>query len=147
MKMVISFMSQKGQARDANLLFGILDTDNGNFENIKLNHLPNTNNFCHGMGMCYSDEYFCAAIIPIRERLTSNILTINLSTGEKKISYLYFAKAVHGITLLDKDRLLVNATQNDCIVELCLKNGHVVTEDLYHHFLDRVYWAEIRRRY
>ena len=146
-RIIISFMSQAGKARDANLLFGILNLTNGNLQRIGLNHLPNTNNFCHGMGICYNEEYFCAAIIPIRERLTSNILTINLTTGEKKISYLYFSKAVHGITSLDKNRLLINATQNDCIVELCLKNGHVVTEDLYHHFLDRVYWEEIRRRH
>ena len=146
-KIIISFMSQAGIARDANLLFGILDLDTEKFENIRLNHLPNTDNFCHGMGMCYNENYFCAGIIPIRERLASNLLTINLVTGEKKISYLFFTKAIHGITSLDKNRLLVNATQNDCIIEICLDNGHVVTEDLYHHFLDRVYWEEIRRRH
>ena len=145
-KIVISFMSQKGEARNPNLLFGILNFKSQKLEPIRLDHLPNTNNFCHGMGMCYNDDYFCAAIIPIRERLTSNLLTIDLKTGKKQISYLHFSKAIHGITSLDKNRLLVNATQNDCVVELCLKNGWVVTEDLYHHFLDHVYWEEIRRR-
>ncbi len=145
-KIVISFMSQKGEARNPNLLFGILNFKSQKLEPIRLDHLPNTNNFCHGMGMCYNDDYFCAAIIPIRERLTSNLLTINLKTGKKKISYLYFSKAIHGITSLDKNRLLVNATQNDCVVELCLKEGWVVTEDLYHHFLAKEYWEEIRRR-
>ena len=146
-RIIVSFMSQAGKARDANLLFGILNLTNGNLQRIGLNHLPNTNNFCHGMGICYNGDYFCAGIIPIRERLASNLLTINLVTGEKKVSYLYFTKAIHGITSLDKNRLLVNATQNDCIIELCLKNGQVVTEDLYHHFLDKGYWEEIRRRH
>ncbi len=145
-KIVISFMSQKGEVKDPNLLFGILDLDTEKIEWIKLSHLNNTTNFVHGMGMCYNDNYFCAAIIPIRERLTSNIFTINLETGEKKISYLYFSKAIHGMTSLDKNRLLVNATQNDCVAELCLKDGWVVTEDLYHHFLNKDYWEEIRRR-
>ena len=140
-------MSQKGKPKDPNKLFGIFDTETKSMEDIKLGYLNNTNNFVHGMGMCYNDNYFCAAIIPIRERLTSNLLTINLKTGEKKITYLHFSKAIHGITSLDKNRLLVNATQNDCVVELCINNGWIVTEDLYHHFLDKVYWEEIRRRH
>lgn len=143
-KIVISFMSQRGQARDANLLFGILELTTEQMHWIKLGHLPNTGNFAHGMGICFNGNYFCAAIIPIRERLTSNFLTINLKTGEKKITYLHFTKAMHGITSLDKDRLLVNATQNDCIVELCLKDGYVVTEDLYHHFLPKDLWEKQR---
>ncbi len=146
-KMIISFMDQKGEPKNPDNLFGILDTDNKHFEWIRLSHLPNTNNFVHGMGIAYNGDYFVAGIIPIRERLSSNILTINLNTGEKKITYLYFTKAIHGMTSIDENRLLVNATQNDCVVELCLSNGWVVTEDLYHHFLSTEYWEEIRRRY
>jgi len=146
-KIIISFMDQKSKPKNPDNLFGILDTENEHFEWIKLSHLNNTNNFVHGMGMTYNQNYFCAGIIPIRERLTSNILTINLETGEKKITYLHFTKAIHGMTTLDNNRLLVNATQNDCVVELCLNNGWVVTEDLYHHFLSKDYWEEIRRRY
>jgi hypothetical protein len=143
-KIVISFMSDEAKAKNPDNLFAVLDLDTHGMQWIGLRQLPNTNNFVHGMGMCYNSNYFCAGIIPIRERLASNILTINLKTGEKKISYLYFTKAIHGITTLDKDRLLVNAAQNDCIIELCLKNGHVIGEDLYHHFLKPEYWKQIR---
>lgn len=145
-KMVVSFMAQEAKPKNPNHLFGIFDTDTKAMQWIKLDHLNNTNNFVHGMGICYNDKYFCAGIIPIRERLTSNILTINLENGEKKITYLHFTKAVHGMTSIDKNRLLVNATQNDCVVELCINNGWIVTEDLYHHFLAKDYWEEIRRR-
>ena len=140
-------MAQKSEAKNPNSLFGMFDTEKKSMNWIKLNHLNNTNNFVHGMGICYNGDYFCAGIIPIRERLTSNILTINLINGEKKITYLHFTKAIHGMTSLDKNRLLVNATQNDCIVELCINNGWIVTEDLYHHFLVKEYWEEIRRRH
>ena len=145
MKIVISFMDQKGVAKDPNRLFGILNTETEKLNWIQLSHLGNTQNFVHGMGMCYDRHFFHAGIIPLRERLTSNLLTINLKNGQKHISYLYFTKAIHGITRLDRNRLLVAATQNDCLVEICTnKNGHVVTEDLYHHIIEKDYWEEIR---
>lgn len=137
-------MSQSDKPKNPNHLFGIFDTDTKAMQWINLAHLANTNNFVHGMGICYNNNYFCAGIIPIRERLASNIFTINLKTGEKKITYLHFTKAVHGMTSIDDNRLLVNATQTDCIVELCLKNGWIVTEDLYHHFLDKEVWEKQR---
>lgn len=148
MKIVISFMDQKGMVKNPDHLFGILDTKTENLNWIKLSHMSNTQNFVHGMGMCYDRDFFHAGIIPLRERLTSNLLTINLLSGEKHISYLYFTKAIHGITRLDRNRLLVAATQNDCLVELCTnESGYVVTEDLYHHIIEKEYWEEIRRRH
>ena len=146
-KIVISFMDQKDKPKNPDNLFGILDLDTEQLQWIGLRQLPNTDNFVHGMGMCYNDIHFCAGIIPIRERLASNLLTINMKTGEKKITYLYFTKALHGMTSLDKNRLLVNATQNDCIIELCLNKGHVVTEDLYHHFLKKEDWEKQRSEF
>ena len=92
MKIIISFMDQKGVAKDPNHLFGILNTETEKLNWIQLSHLGNTQNFVHGMGMCYDRHFFHAGIIPLRERLTSNLLTINLKNGQKHISYLYFTQ-------------------------------------------------------
>lgn len=146
-KIVISFMSNEGKSQNPDNLFAILDTKTQNLERIKLSHLPNTTNFAHGMGTSYNGNYFCAGIIPIRERLASNIFTINLKTGEKKITYLFFTKAIHGMTSLAPNRLLVSSTQTDCLIELCIKNGHIITEDLYHHFLSPEDWKDLRRKF
>jgi hypothetical protein len=139
-KLIISFMSREAKPKNPDHLFAILDTNNEKLEWIKLSNLPNTKNFVHGMGICYNQHYFCAGIIPIRERLASNLLTIDLSTGEKRISYLFFTKALHGIKSIDNNRLLATSSQTDIVSELILNNGAVICEDLYHHFIDPQKW-------
>lgn len=149
MRIVISFMDNDNKpVVNPDNLFGIIDTDTEKFEWIKIGHLNPPNNFVHGMGMCYNEgRYFCAGIIPNRRRLASNLFTIDLSTGEKRISYMLFTKAIHGLKSIDNQRLLACSTQTDLIAELIIENGTVVNEDLYKHMSMPNRWEFVLNEY
>jgi hypothetical protein len=121
MNLILSIMQNSPKIIKLKKLFCIINTDDPySISRIKFPQELEKYSPIHGMGMTYVGDLFCAGIIPFRERLTSLLLTINLSTGNKNINKLFLTKAVHGIFGLDNYRLLANSTQTDQLVEVVL---------------------------
>jgi hypothetical protein len=87
------------------------------------------------MGMCYNKNYFCAGIVPLRSRLTSYLLLLDLNTGRKVILRLFFTKGIHSLVSLDDFRLLAASTQTEMLSEITFnENLELVYEDLFFAF-------------
>ena len=138
MNVIVSFINTKTLIADPNRLLGIFNTDTKQLiQWINLDKISGIEDVTHATGMCYFNDILCVGLIPKTHRLTSKLLIINLKTGIKNITPLYFTKAIHGICplSLNSNILLTASSQTDLVTALTIFGEKIVVEDIYYDFL------------